>query len=122
VFFDQELKGVLGIDVFAFKFPISKGYAIYKEEHADVLLIRVEDLSTCAPDAFKEFMDIDGLTLVNTNVGSAKAYAPIYKKFKNSIVLPESYVDRMYTSKYMRHFYSEEEIARFREKWHTSGN
>ena len=66
-------------------------------------------------------MDESGEPL-KTNVGSAKVYAPLYKEFKNSIVLPESYVDRMYTSKYMRHFYSEEEIARFREKWHISGN
>ena len=122
VFFDQEIKSVFDVDVFSSEFPISKGYKIYEGEHADVLLIRLENLNECARDAFKEFLNIEGFTLINTNIGGEKVYAPIYKKVKDSIVLPESYIARMYTSRYMRHFYSEEEIARFRAKWSISGN
>jgi hypothetical protein len=121
-FFDEDLKRVFDIDVFASEFPKSKGYKVFEGEHADVLLIRLENLNDCARDAFKEFLNIEGLTLINTNIGSEKAYASMYKKLKESIVLSDAYVDRMYTSKYMRHFYSEEEIAAFRAKWRTSGN
>jgi hypothetical protein len=122
VFFDRELKGVFGVDVFASEFSVSKGYKIYKDEKTDVLLIRLENLDDCARDAFKDFLGIDNFTLIDTNIGREKVYAPIYKKLKDSIVLPESYIERMYASKYMRHFYSEEEIARFRAKWSTSRN
>ena len=122
VYFDEEIKSVFGIDVFASEFPIAQGYKVYEGERADVLLIRLESLNDCARDAFKEFLNIEGFTLMNENIGSEKAYAPLYKKLKDSIILPEAYVDRMYTSKYTRHFYSEEEIARFRAKWRTSGN
>lgn len=120
VFFDEELKGVFGIDVFSSEFPTSRGYKIYEGERADVLLIRLEDLDDCARDAFREFLNIEGFTLIDKNVGSAKVYAPLYKKLKKSIVLPDAYVERMYRSKYMRHFYSEKEITRFRTKWRTS--
>jgi hypothetical protein len=117
VYFDRELKGVLGIDVFSREFSTSKGYQIYREEPADVLLIRLENLSQCAQDAFGEFLNIDGFTLVRANVSSDKAYHAIYQKFLDSVVLPDSYVDRMYTSKYAQHFYSEEEIDLFRARW-----
>jgi hypothetical protein len=122
VFFDRELGSMFGVDVFASEFPMSRGYKIYEGEHADVLLIRLENLNDCACDAFKEFLNIEGFTLRTTNVASTKVYAPLYEKFKDSLILPEAYVRRMYTSKYMRHFYSEAEIARFRAKWRITGN
>jgi len=122
VFFDEEIKGMFGIDLFAGEFPVSKGYKIFEADHADVLLIRLEDLNDCAAEAFAEYLGIEGFTLTQANVASEKVYAPIYRKFRNSIVLPESYIERMYNSKYVRHFYSEEEIARFRAKWSTPRN
>lgn len=117
VFFDRELKGVFGIDVFADEFPKSRGYKIYEKEKADLLVMRVENLNACAREAFKAFLGIDNCILVNTNIGSEKVYAPIYKKFKETIRLPDSYLDTFYNSKYMRHFYSPEEIEMFRKKW-----
>lgn len=121
-FFDRELKEVFGVDVFASEFPKARRYKIYRDEKADVLLIRLENLNDCVCDAFKEFLNIEEVTLIDTNIGSEKVYAPLYERFKDAVVLPESYVERMYTSKYMQHFYSEEEIAKFRAKWRTSGN
>ncbi|HXV42375.1 MAG TPA: putative capsular polysaccharide synthesis family protein, partial [Anaerolineae bacterium] len=117
VFFDREVKVMLDIDVFLGEFPKSKGYKIYHGKYVDVLLIKLENLNDCAPRAFKEFLDIDGFTLVNTNIGSEKNYAPIYQKLKNSITLPDVYIDEMYKSKYARHFYSEAEIEKFKTKW-----
>ncbi len=119
VFFDEEIKGMFGIDLFAGEFPVSRGYKIFEAERADALLIRLENLNDCAAEAFKEFLGIEGFTLTQANVADEKVYAPIYKRFRNSIVLPESYIEKMYSSKYVRHFYSEEEIARFRARWST---
>jgi len=115
--FDRELKPVLGIDVFSSEFPKSKGYKIYKAEYTDLLLIRLENLNECASDAFNKFLDINEFTLAESNIGDNKAYRSIYRKFLKSIVLPDSYIDKMYTSKYVRHFYSEEEIEAFKAKW-----
>ena len=46
--FDDELKPVFGIDVFATPFPTSRGYDTYRSASARLLLIRLEDLSTVA--------------------------------------------------------------------------
>lgn len=119
VFFDRELKGVFGIDLFASDFPKSKGYKIYEGEQADVLLIRLENLNKCAHEAFKRFLDVEGFTMINTNIGRKKDYALIYQRFNDSIALPDTYINKMYGSKYMRHFYSEEEIERFEAKWRS---
>jgi hypothetical protein len=118
VFFDREFKGVLGIDVFSSDFPKPKGYKIYEQELADVLLIRLENLDQCASKAFQEFLNVDGFTVIRKNIASEKAYYPIYRKFLESVLLPDSYIDEMYASKYARHFYSEQEIDAFRAKWH----
>lgn len=108
---------MLDIDVFSSEFPKSKGYEIYETKHADLLLLKLENLNNCASDAFKTFLDIDGFTLAKSNIGDNKAYRNIYRRFLESIVLPDSYIDKMYTSKYVRHFYSEKEIEAFKARW-----
>ena len=117
IFFDQQIKAMLGIDVFAYEFPKSKGYMIYREQQVELLLIRLENLTDCAEEAFREFLGIDGFVAKNTNIGNEKIYAPLYKKFKSTIILPEAYINSMYSSKFVRHFYSDEEINKFKTKW-----
>ncbi len=114
---DAELQDVLGIDVFASAFPTAKGYKIYRTKHINLLLLRLESLRDSARDAFKEFLDIDQFSLIKANIGSEKPYSDIYKKFKDRFFLPDIYIEKMYTSKYMKHFYTEEEISQFKEIW-----
>ena len=116
-FFERELKGVFGVDVFATEFPKAKGYQIFKDLCADVLLIRLEDLDRCASRAFKEFLGIENFRLVHENIATQKIYGSLYSKFKEEIRFPGSYLDKFYDSKLMKHFYSEQERSFFRDKW-----
>lgn len=116
--FDLELKPVFGIDVFSSDFPKAKGYKVYKSENVDVLLLKLEDLDKVAREAFKEFLDVEDFNLVTTNGADEKAYYAIYKQFLDAIDLPDSYINKMYESKYVQHFYSEAEIKQFKAKWH----
>lgn len=116
-FFDVQMEPIFGIDVFETPFSPSRGFHIYRGEAADVLLIRLESLNQCAPQAFKDFLDIDDFVLRNANVSENKDYAAVYRRFKESISLPRDYVSRVYSSKFMRHFYSPEEIEKFSAKW-----
>jgi hypothetical protein len=115
--YDVELKPIFAIDVFATEFPKSRGYQIYHGENADVLLIRLEDLDRCAAVALKEFLGIESFKLMNTNISTDKYYADAYREFIRKVHLPPDYIDRMYTSKFVRHFYSDEEIDLFRARW-----
>ena len=116
-FFDFEIKRMLGVDVLASEFPKSKGYQIYKGDLADVLLIRLEDLNRVASEAISEFLGIHRFRLLNSNIGTKKNYALVYKNFKNIIALPDDYLTRIYGSRYMRHFYTADEIETFERRW-----
>jgi hypothetical protein len=116
-FFDRELKSVFGIDVYSTDFPKKKGYKIYSGKKADALIIKLENLNQCVQPAFKEFLNLENFALINSNIGNQKDYAAVYSQFKNLIIFPNHYLNKMYQSKYTQHFYSDEEIRQFRYKW-----
>jgi hypothetical protein len=117
MWFDIELKSTLGVDVYATRFPTSKGYEIYRGAKVDVLILRLEDMNERAGEAFKEFLGIDNFSVVTANLSDEKGYHNAYREFKEAIKLPPSYVANMYESRYVRHFYDDEEIGKFRAKW-----
>jgi hypothetical protein len=84
----------------------------------------MEDLNRVGPGALKEFLGLSGpLELYHSNVGNNKYYYDVYQEFKNTIRIPQWYIDKMYDFKYMRHFYSETEIEAFRNRWlRNTGN
>jgi len=117
VWFDNELKGQLGIDVYAYSFPQADGYSIIKKDNIRLLILKLEISDESKKRALTEFLDISEISLQRANVGAKKDYADIYKSFLERIRLPEEYIDRMCTSKYTRHFYSDKEIEQIRYKW-----
>lgn len=115
--FDRELKSIFGIDVYSSGFPKEKGYKIYQSKDVNVLLLKLENLNEVAREAFKEFMGIEDFNLVTANGADEKPYYEIYKKFLNTVNLPDSYINKMYESKYAQHFYTGAEIEYFKAKW-----
>ena len=82
-----------------------------------VLLVRLEDLDRVAQPAFAEFLGADVGHVVQRNEASDKVYADVYRRFMGLLKMPRQYLDRMYSSRYSRHFYTEREIAKFRSSW-----
>lgn len=115
--FDDELKLAFGIDVFAREFPKNKGYKIYEGEFVDVLVLKLEKMNEIINDAIEKFLNIKSFRLIKSNIGKDKNYSALYKDLLPSIVIPKSYIERMYNSKYTKHFYSQEEIENFKIKW-----
>ncbi len=115
--FDMEVKTLYGIDVFAEPFDVARGYTIYRNEFADVLVLKLERMNECAADAMRDFLGLENFRLVESNTAEDKDYADVYAAFRKQVALPESYLDRMYASRVARQFYSPEEIAAFRRKW-----
>jgi hypothetical protein len=117
--FETDLRQALGIDVFAGEFPREKGYQIYQGDTCELLLLKLEKLNECACDAFRDFLGIEHFDLVRTNIGEEKEYAGAYQQLKEHLILPERYVQEMYSSPTMQHFYDQREIAAFAAKWKT---
>lgn len=114
---DTELKPVFGIDVFEYPFKLEQGYQIYQGDRADVLLLKLECLNEIVTESMEAFLSVKEFQLKPENIGADKDYAHIYRSFKQQIKLPEAYLDHMYGSKYVQHFYSQQEIDAFRAKW-----
>ncbi len=81
-----------------------------------VLVIRLEDLDRIGGLALQEFLGLDNIELINTNIGEEKEYADLYRLFKRK-PLPDDYLQEIYNTRYARTFYTETEIAKFLVKW-----
>jgi hypothetical protein len=115
--FDGQLLPVFGIDIYAEPFPRDLGYRIYDDSpRASLLLIRLEDLTARGPIAISKFLGLKDFKLINANMGDDKDYADAYRAFRR-LPLPRTYVDRMYGTRFARHFYTEQEIEKFTRRW-----
>lgn len=109
--FDAQVKDLFGIDVYSEPFPREKGYHFYQKDNIRLVVIRLEDLSRCATQVFDEFLGISGFRLSNANVASTKDYGSLYKSFKELLKFEAEFIDELNTTKYARHFYSQDELA-----------
>jgi glycosyltransferase involved in cell wall biosynthesis len=115
--FDNELKAVFGIDVYASSFPAAVGYKIYPDcPRTPLLVIRLEDLDRCAQVAMKEFLGLETFALHKANVGEEKEYSDLYRAFRKE-PLPAWYIEEMYRTAYARHFYTTDELQAFGARW-----
>lgn len=114
--YDNQIKALWNIDVFAEPFPHDNGYQIYKKDNINLMIIRLEDLNRVAERAFDHFLGLKKFEIVNVNIGDEKPYAELYNQFKKK-PLPEKYVEEGYQTRFAKHFYSEVEIAAFRSRW-----
>ena len=115
--FDKELRNFLNIDVFEIPFPHDVKYKILKKGRIEVLIMRTEDLSNVFCDAMKEFTGVHFKKLINSNVARNKEYAQLYFSFIEALPVTAKNLDERYNTKYTHHFYTDEEIDRFRKKW-----
>jgi len=115
--FDLELKDVFKIDIYNYPFDKERGYQIYNDTIADVLLIRLEDLSKCFKAAMTDFLNMPDLELIHFNVGANKEYEQLYAKVVSSIRIPRDSLDKIYSSRYVKTFYSEEKICGLKKRW-----
>lgn len=115
--FDDQVRDVFGIDVYATPFPHARGYAIYQNERARLLLLRLEDLNRCAQRALGDFFGLGELPLAIKNSGETKRYGALYRQFIDELRLTDTYVEKMHASVYARHFYTSEELSASIARW-----
>jgi len=119
--FDLELKSVFGVDVFETPFDHEKGYSIIEQENVRVLVIRQEDLSRCFTEAMSRFLpDIPTTKMVNANVSSNSRHWKAYKSLMNRLRISEEVAGQIYSSRLVRHFYTDEMIEGFKNHWTRS--
>ena len=118
--FDKELKGVFGIDVFTSPFNKEKGFSIIKQNNIEVLLLKNEKLNQLET-IIGEFVGAPHFKIINTNESASRTDSFLYKNLKDTIKLPRKLFSRVYEGNpKMNHFYSEEELSAFWKKWENN--
>jgi len=116
-FFNLNYEAPFGIDIYAQKFNHNRGYSIIRDKNVEVLIYRFEDLPRIFPQAIDEYLGIRNLELARINVSSQKDYAEEYKKEKEDFRIDGKFLKKIYSSRMVRHFYSDDEIKSFHKHW-----
>lgn len=114
--FDKELLKALDINIYNYSFDKEAGYKIIKKDNISILIIKVEKLNQLENE-IKKFTGYSDFELVRTNSANRKWYSEIYKNFKNNVKFDENLINKIYTTKFVKHFYSENEIKKFKNRW-----
>ncbi len=115
--FDDQVREVFGIDVFASPFPREQGYRIYQGNGARLLLLRLEDMTRCGEKAFCEFLGLNHFQPTLRNVGARKVYGELYRQFVEQLKLSPAYIAEIHSSRYAQHFYTTEELEASVARW-----
>jgi hypothetical protein len=105
VWFDQEIKGMLGIDVFERPFP-ERGWDSFRSDRCDLLVMRSEIDDDAKSTALGDFLETGEIPIQRENFQSrSNAYAPLYDRFRQQAVIADGYRSLLLDSQYNRHFY-----------------
>lgn len=116
--FDEEIKAVLGVDVLRGGFNRTEGYGEYHGSRARVLVVKLERLSELLPTVISDFVRAPTpLQEVRANAGGQKSTGEVYAEVKNTLRLPEATCEDIYGHPWVRHFYTEAEVATFKRRW-----
>lgn len=115
--FEREVRDVFGLDVYATQFNKTRGYQIYENARARLLVLRLEDLNRVAPIALREFLNIPDFRLVAANIGESNPHGGLYKEYLASLRLPDEYIEQTHAKHYARQFYTPEELEASVERW-----
>jgi hypothetical protein len=82
-----------------------------------MIVLRQEDPSEPKEAELNWLFDRNDIALPEVNVAWQKSYAEAYDRFKAAFVAPPDMLERLYDSAMVRHFYTDTERERLRQRW-----
>ncbi|PLX48509.1 MAG: hypothetical protein C0613_10835 [Desulfobulbaceae bacterium] len=117
--FDDVFYNELGVDVYKHKFDKDRGYTIINDSIFDILLLRFENLETGFNEGVAKLFNVDKqrVKLLHSHLHKDDKYADLQNYVKNNLKLSKSSCDKIYATKFAKHFYSDELISKLTKKW-----
>lgn len=116
--FDDEFSGYCGVDVYAHPFDRDLGFGIIREGPWNIAVLALENLSVGLPRAINELtgkqFDIE---IVKRNVRTNTIDKELYRAIKDNVSIPADCLQKVYATRYARHFFSQEHMQAAIEKW-----
>ena len=114
--FEEEFNYVLNLDVYQYPFDQEKGYSTIKKGNLEVLILKLEKLNS-SESVIENFLNLKSFRILSANMSKNYWYADLYKDFKKVYKPSQKYLDKMYQSRYCKHFYSPLEITDMYASW-----
>lgn len=115
--FDNIVKPLLNVDVYNEPFDKQLGYTIIRKNNLNILIIRTDKLNAKMKEAFYKLSG----EVLSTGLDSQpnkriSGSNPIIEFLKNT-TMPKDIIDMVYESRFMNHFFTDQEIKTFKEEW-----
>lgn len=114
--FDVEFKGFFDIDIYELEFNKDLGYQMYSTIGTDILILKLEK-SELWQKCLRFFLGMNTFNLERMNDSKNKVYYEAYKKTQNELKFPKEVLEKIYATKFVSYFYTEDEISSFIDKW-----
>ena len=122
-FFRDEILPITGTDILRHPIDRDAGYTLLKNGSTFTLFFRYEDIERGLAAGLSALTGREDIKLKDANVSADKAYADLYRDFRAGFRVPADLCSAIYEqSPYIRHFYSNAEIAKFRARWSDSSS
>lgn len=106
------------LDPLAYSFDQDKGYTIIKDGNTEVFIYQLEKLNNLVPE-LSEWVGVPLIKLEKGNVGEEKWVGESYKQAQSHLKITQEYFDKCYDEPYVKHFYSEADIEKFKDRWQS---
>jgi len=112
--FDDVFKPTFGIDVYERRFAKKRGWSIINDRY---LLVQTERMSDILLAAFKALFGIAPPSIHRARTEEARPYGELYTDFLNWVKFPSDFLDTIYASRYVEHFYLKAQAEKMRSQW-----
>lgn len=102
-----------GVSIYNYPFDRERGYTIIKENGISIFLYKLEKLHEIR-ESLTTFLGLPSdIDFLKANIATDKWYNDVYKKFLDIYTPPKKIIDLVYTSDFIKYFYTESEINAF---------
>ncbi|ADH86465.1 Protein of unknown function NKWYS [Desulfurivibrio alkaliphilus AHT 2] len=120
--YDEVFGEETGVNVYDHRFDVDQGYQIIKDDRFEILLLRFEDLSNGFKQGAAQLFGLgeDRFNLIHSHLHKNDKYHEIHEYVKNNLKLSRETCNKIYSTKFIKHFYSDDLIDRLTAKWSTN--
>lgn len=104
------------LNLLDYEFDKESGYSIISKGNVEVFVCQLEKMNEISKPIC-DWLGIEHMSIPRENVGANKWYDKSYQQAKKELKITQEYFDKCFNEPYVRHFYSEADIEKFKEKW-----
>ena len=115
--FDNDFYPALGVDIYQYPFDKELGATTIEKGQCRILILKLESSENWVSEITR-FLDFDSdLELVKLNDSNDKDYKATYRAITSRLKFSEELLEKIYGTKFCRHFYSPQSLEAFKQRW-----